>query len=100
MNDGLHETIRREVEAYSPRQVEIEPEWIANPDNHCTGVKEIANHLGTRPGRSVSERTVNRWVRRYGLPCRKPGGWVIARKDELEAWIGGKAIQEKFGAEG
>jgi hypothetical protein len=85
MNDEFLERIRREVRQYSPRQ--MEPEWIPNPANYCTGVKAIGSYLEDRLGRTVSERTVSRWMRFYGLPCHKAGGWIIARKDELEAWL-------------
>jgi DNA-binding NarL/FixJ family response regulator/predicted DNA-binding transcriptional regulator AlpA len=47
--------------------------------------KEIAQYTGR------SERTVQRWERRYGLPVRRPAGKqrsaVIALRLEIDAWI-------------
>lgn len=46
--------------------------------------KEIADYVGR------SERTVQRWEKRYGLPVRRPAGRehtaVIALASEIEAW--------------
>lgn len=49
-------------------------------DRQLRGWKEIAVYFDTSP------RTVQRWERRHGLPVRRVGAVVYARRDELEAW--------------
>lgn len=63
---------------------EIKPN---DSENYLTGVKSIAGYMEERLGRSVTQRTVYRWMMMHGLPYRKLGGWVVAKKDELDSWM-------------
>lgn len=59
-----------------------------------SGWKEIANYLGK------GVRTVQRYERELGLPVRRPAGKssgsVIAKKAELDGWVGASPIRDAF----
>ena len=44
-------------------------------------IQQAADYMG------VSERSVRRYIKQYGLPVHKPGGRYLISIEELEAWI-------------
>lgn len=44
-------------------------------------IQQAADYLG------VSERSIRRYIKEYGLPVHKPGGRYLISIEELETWI-------------